>query len=56
MKHYRKEKLHVQTIKEYMAGYYEEGSICIFFIISKLSDLEEAKNVLNAILKLMKEE
>lgn len=56
VKHYRKEKLHVQSFAKYVGGYYEEGSTCILFIISRLGDLEEAKSVIFSILKFMKEE
>lgn len=41
-----------------MGGYYEDAdkAFCIFIIISRLADLEEAKIVFNSIVKFMRVE
>jgi len=53
--HNRKEKLHVQTLGDYLCGYYEDGDVLIMFIMAVIMDLEECKSVISSILKFVKE-
>lgn len=54
--HNRKEKLHTQTEKDFLCGYYEDGQILVMFIMSIIMDLEECKSVISSIIKYVKEE
>lgn len=38
--HNRKEKLHTQTLRDFLCGYYEDGQILVMFIMSVIMDLE----------------
>lgn len=48
--------MHVQTLRDFLCGYYEDGEVLVMFIMSVIMDLEECKSVISSILKFIKEE
>ena len=52
----KKEKIHIQPLGEFMAGYCEEGQVAIFFISSKLSELDDCRQIGSMLSKYVREE
>lgn len=51
----KREKLHIQPIGEYMAGFQEESGFAIFFICSTLAEIDDCRSVLSALSRYGKE-
>ena len=51
----KREKLLIQPIKEYMAGYQEENGFAIFFICSTLAEIDDCRMVVQALSRYAKD-
>jgi hypothetical protein len=51
----KREKVHIQPIGDFMAGFQEEGGFSILFICSTLAEMDDCRGVLQGLARYAKE-